>query len=99
MKRLIAIAMGLSALAPHRLALACARLVPVKILELPIEIPRFQVAQYWHDRFHADPGNQWLRGVFRRLHGSRETASNDDSMLLSESLDTDATQAAVARRG
>jgi len=74
---------------PHRLALACARLVPVRILELPIEIPRFQVAQYWHDRFHADPGNRWLRGVFRRLYGSREAASNEDSLLLSEALDTD----------
>jgi DNA-binding transcriptional LysR family regulator len=84
---------------PHRLALACARLVRVKILELPIEIPRFQVAQYWHDRFHADPGNQWLRGVFRRLHGNREAASNDDSLLASEALDTEAAAAALAGGG
>ena len=82
---------------PHRLALACARLVPVKILELPIEIPRFQVTQYWHERFHADPGNQWLRGVFRRLYGTRERSANDDPLLASEALDSDA-PVAVARQ-
>jgi len=73
---------------PHRLALACARLVAVRILELPIEIPHFKVTQYWHDRFHADPGNQWLRGMFRRLYGSREAVA-DDPLLASESLDVD----------
>jgi len=54
---------------PHRLALACVALVEVNVLELPIEIPRFSIAQYWHDRFHADPGNRWLRSVFSRLYG------------------------------
>ena len=73
---------------PSMLALACARLVSVRILELPIEIPHFKVTQYWHDRFHADPGNQWLRGIFRRLYGRRE-APADDPLLASESLDVD----------
>jgi DNA-binding transcriptional LysR family regulator len=73
---------------PHRLALACARLVPVHILELPIEIPHFKVTQYWHDRFHADPGNQWLRNLFRRLHGNRDSVT-PDPLLASESLDVD----------
>jgi DNA-binding transcriptional LysR family regulator len=72
---------------PHRLAEACARLVQVKILDLPIEIPRFHVAQYWHDRFHSDPANQWLRGVFRRLYGSRQGAAHADPLLANESLD------------
>jgi DNA-binding transcriptional LysR family regulator len=82
---------------PHRLALACARLVPVRILELPIEVPHFTVTQYWHDRFHADPGNQWLRGIFRRLYGSRE-ALTDDPLLASESLDIEASGPSVAMR-
>ncbi len=55
---------------PHRLALACEGLVDVNVLELPIEIPRFSIAQYWHDRFNADPANRWLRSVFSRLYGS-----------------------------
>ena len=27
----------------------------------PMDLPPFQVKQYWHQRFHKDPGNQWLR--------------------------------------
>jgi len=30
---------------------------------------QFNIAQYWHDRFHTDPGNRWLRSVFARLYG------------------------------
>src|SRR5258705_3231322 len=54
---------------PHRLARACEGLIDVSILELPIDIPRFNIAQYWHDRFHADPGNRLLCGLFARLYG------------------------------
>jgi DNA-binding transcriptional LysR family regulator len=80
----VAHAMGISSMvtstdlllvAPHRLALACAELVDVTILELPITVPQFSVAQYWHDRFHSDPANRWLRGLFARLYGVRSTLS------------------------
>jgi DNA-binding transcriptional LysR family regulator len=58
---------------PHRLAKAYAELVDVTILELPIEIPSFHISQYWHERFHTDPGNRWLRGLFAQLYGGRQT--------------------------
>ncbi|MCW5771297.1 MAG: hypothetical protein KIT16_06645 [Rhodospirillaceae bacterium] len=32
------------------------------VLPLPVDIPKFQVKQHWHERFHQDPGNRWLRG-------------------------------------
>jgi len=73
---------------PHKLAQACANLVDVTILDLPIEIPRFNIAQYWHDRFHTDPGSRWLRSVFARLYGSRRSAPLGDSLLASEFLDS-----------
>jgi hypothetical protein len=44
----------------------------VTVLELPIDIPTFNIAQYWHERFHTDPGNRWLRGVFARLYGRQQ---------------------------
>jgi len=72
---------------PQMLAQACANLVDVSILDLPIEIPRFQIAQYWHDRFHTDPGSRWLRSVFARLYGSRRHIPEAQSLLASESLD------------
>ena len=65
---------------PHRLARACAALVDVTVLELPIDIPKFNIAQYWHDRFHTDPGSRWLRGVFVRLYG-RQNVSDPLSFL------------------
>lgn len=73
---------------PHQLALSCAKLVDVTILELPIEIPRFQIAQYWHERFHAEPGSRWLRSVFTRLYGNRRPLAETASLLASEFLDT-----------
>jgi DNA-binding transcriptional LysR family regulator len=73
---------------PQMLAQACANLVDVSVLDLPIEIPRFQIAQYWHDRFHTDPGSRWLRSVFARLYGSRRHIPEEaQSLLASESLD------------
>jgi DNA-binding transcriptional LysR family regulator len=72
---------------PHRLARACAELVHVTVLDLPIEIPRFNIAQYWHDRFHTDPGNRWLRGVFARLYGRSQNMPEVKKLLPTEALD------------
>ena len=33
----------------------------------PARLPRIEVSQYWHERFHREPGNQWIRGVFAEL--------------------------------
>jgi DNA-binding transcriptional LysR family regulator len=72
---------------PHMLAQACANLVDVTILELPIEIPKFQISQYWHDRFHTDPGSRWLRSVFARLYGARRSTVHGAALLASEFLE------------
>jgi DNA-binding transcriptional LysR family regulator len=55
---------------PYRLAQACASLTPVRMFEPPLDNPGFEVAQFWHSRFHHDPGNQWLRRLFARHHAS-----------------------------
>lgn len=36
--------------------------VPLQILEPPVPMPVFTVAQVWHERQHADPAHRWLRG-------------------------------------
>jgi DNA-binding transcriptional LysR family regulator len=33
----------------------------------PLALPRVSVDLYWHDRYHRDPGNQWLRQTFATL--------------------------------
>ena len=35
----------------------------VQLFPCPVPIPAIPVKQYWHNRFHRDPGNQWLREV------------------------------------
>lgn len=62
---------NLLVIVPSRLAAACAEFIDVTLLDLPIEVPGFFIAQYWHDRFHADPGNRWLRSLFARLYGGQ----------------------------
>ena len=42
---------------------------PVKLLEPPFELPAYAVKQHWHERFHADAGNAWLRRTLAELFG------------------------------
>ena len=46
---------------------ALARDLDLQMMTPPLPMPQMEIAQYWHDRFHRDPGNQWIRAVFRRL--------------------------------
>jgi DNA-binding transcriptional LysR family regulator len=61
---------------PYRLAQACATLTPVRMFEPPLEIPGFEVAQFWHSRFHHDPGNRWLRRLFAHHHAAMALFDN-----------------------
>jgi DNA-binding transcriptional LysR family regulator len=56
---------------PSRLAAACRELADVSILALPVQIPKFQIKQHWHERFHHDPGNRWLRSLVADLFQDR----------------------------
>ena len=42
----------------------------VRMLPAPVTSPAVEVMQFWHGRFHKDPGNVWLRGVLHRLFGA-----------------------------
>ncbi|MEO8298180.1 MAG: LysR family transcriptional regulator [Burkholderiales bacterium] len=35
----------------------------VKLLDLPLPIPPYTPRARWHERFHLDPANQWLRRI------------------------------------
>lgn len=45
-----------------------------RIYPTPFALPGYTVKQFWHERFHHDPGNRWLRGLIRELLG--EAAAN-----------------------
>ena len=57
----------LLAIVPRILASTSAAKEKLRILELPIELPPYSVKQYWHERFHADPANTWLRNTLMSL--------------------------------
>lgn len=42
---------------------------PVKLVEPPFALPNYAVKQHWHERFHADAGNMWLRRTMAQLFG------------------------------
>ena len=39
----------------------------LKTFPVPFELPRYQVKQHWHERFHNDPGSRWLRRLIADL--------------------------------
>jgi DNA-binding transcriptional LysR family regulator len=46
---------------PRRLGEALARQERVRLLEPPVPLPPYAVKQHWHERFHTDAANTWLR--------------------------------------
>src|SRR3546814_18229256 len=39
----------------------------VCLMKPPIDLPGFDVKQYWHERFDSEPGNIWLRAHIARI--------------------------------
>lgn len=53
---------------PSRVARVFEQMGRFKTLAPPVEIPPSDVRIHWHERFDADPGNRWLRGMLLALH-------------------------------
>ena len=58
---------NLLALVPARLGRLLSEEANVRTLAAPLKLPSYTVKQYWHERFHRDPGNIWLRGLISDL--------------------------------
>ncbi len=56
---------------PARVARVFERRGRLKALPPPVPIPPAEVAVHWHERFEADPGNRWLRGVMVELYSEQ----------------------------
>jgi DNA-binding transcriptional LysR family regulator len=52
---------------PRGLAATMKQLANVKVLAPPIQLPKFVVSLYWHERFHREPANLWLRNIYLSL--------------------------------
>ncbi|HLH87465.1 MAG TPA: LysR family transcriptional regulator [Xanthobacteraceae bacterium] len=56
---------------PRSIATVLARDLDLAIIRPPLRLPEIGIYQYWHTRFHREPGSQWIRAVFASLFGDR----------------------------
>ena len=54
---------------PLSIAAVLAKDLDLQVITPPIKLPKIDIYQYWHERFHRDPGNQWIRSIFKSLFG------------------------------
>ena len=52
---------------PMSIATVLAKDLNLEIIKPPIKLPKIEIFQYWHNRFHREPGNKWIREVFLSL--------------------------------
>lgn len=52
---------------PKKLAYRLAADLGLRTVATPVELPLMDIGQHWHERYHRDPGNRWMRGVLRAL--------------------------------
>lgn len=55
---------------PERLAEVLEGRGRFKVFPVPFALPDYAVKQHWHERYHHDPGNRWLRSVLSELLSS-----------------------------
>jgi DNA-binding transcriptional LysR family regulator len=48
---------------PERFAYRCAEPFGLSFVPHPATLPEIAINQFWHARFHREPGNQWLRNI------------------------------------
>jgi DNA-binding transcriptional LysR family regulator len=48
---------------PANVATCLAEQLNLATFRPPIPLPPIEIAQYWHERYHRDPGQRWLRSV------------------------------------
>jgi len=52
-----------------RVAKTYAEMLPLKIMPPPVKLPTYDTRLFWHERFHRDPANRWLRNLYLELFG------------------------------
>ena len=51
---------------PSMLIRYFAELVPIQVLEPPIDLPTYPEEAYWHERFDEEPSHIWLRDLVKK---------------------------------
>lgn len=58
---------------PRALAVQFEANHPIRVLDVPLKLPRVKYSAYWHERHHLDPGHKWLRSVVRNAASELNT--------------------------
>lgn len=67
---MIVAASDMIATIPQPLGSVFSRLGTVRMVDHPLRLPKLEIRQFWHERFHDDPANRWLRQtVFELFSG------------------------------
>ena len=56
---------------PANLANRLAGPLGLTAFETPIALPRIEISQYWHERYHRDPAHRWIRSVTFELFAGK----------------------------
>lgn len=59
---------------PRTVAGTMAKDLGLHLFDCPVALPSLEIAQYWHERYHRDPGNRWMREVIRGLFARPQPA-------------------------
>jgi DNA-binding transcriptional LysR family regulator len=59
----------LVATVPRHIGETLAQRPGIRVVRCPVRIAGFTVKQYWHERYHHDPGHRWLRSMTFALLG------------------------------
>jgi DNA-binding transcriptional LysR family regulator len=62
-------------LVPARVAALLHGQLPLTVLELPLELPGFQMAMFWHDRHDSDPAHAFIRSEIAHIAAALPTAT------------------------
>lgn len=71
---------------PARMTRLLAREMDLQVVLPSIDLPRIHISQYWHERFHREPGNKWLRSVLVRLFSENPGKTNSLSAAPSRRI-------------
>lgn len=82
--------------APEVLAEALSRYYPITFTSEPLGMEPFEIALYWHDRFHKDPANMWFRSLIADLFHNATNAEIIDGSARREALAQKARKVEIA---
>jgi DNA-binding transcriptional LysR family regulator len=58
---------------PRRILEPLGKLLDLKLMRPPIDIPPFKVTQIWHKRYDTDQGHKWLRNLAQEICAALNT--------------------------